>query len=139
MNDLPVRSPASKVAGIVHFGRMLDKIKAHAHQQLPDDYVRNLGKGFDARCVAFLQVEYGRLIARVAEGGSDEQILEWCFRNGREPKFDEIHIWNEFMRKCGWNDDITETLAKRKKEGGFAERSDLETMFQFIDADEGRP
>jgi len=42
------------------------------------------------------------------------------------------------MRKRGWNDEISETLTRRKKEGGLAERADIETMFQFIDADEGR-
>ena len=49
-----------------------------------------------------------------------------------------MHFWNEFMRKCGWNDEISETLIRRKKEGGLADRADIETMFQFIDADEGR-
>lgn len=122
----------------MYFGRMLDKIKAHAKGQLPADYVPNLGKGFDARCTAFLNVDYEQIIDRLAEGGTDEEMLEWCFRSGRQPAADEIHIWNEFMRKCGWNDDITETLTRRKKEGGFAERSDIQTMFEFIDADEGR-
>ena len=42
------------------------------------------------------------------------------------------------MRKLGWNDEVTETLKRRKKEGGFEDRSDIQTMFQFIDADEGR-
>ncbi len=43
------------------------------------------------------------------------------------------------MRKCGWDDDIRETLIRRKAESGLAERSDIRTMFEFIDADEGRP
>lgn len=131
-----LRSPASKVGGIVHFGRMLDKIKAHAQGQLPADYVSNLAKGFDDRCAAFLHVEYQEVVDRVSQGGSDDEVLEWCFATGRRPNADEIHIWNEFMRKCGWNDDITETLDRRKKERGFAERSEIETMFQFIAADE---
>jgi hypothetical protein len=29
-------------------------------------------------------------------------------------------------------------LKRRKKEGDLEDRSDIETMFQFIDADEGR-
>ncbi|MGZ5504339.1 MAG: DUF5069 domain-containing protein, partial [Chthoniobacterales bacterium] len=46
MSRLPVRSPASKVGGLVYFGRMLDKIRAHGNTELPADYQANLGKGF---------------------------------------------------------------------------------------------
>ena len=42
------------------------------------------------------------------------------------------------MRKRGWNDEITETLKRRKKEAGMTGRSEIETMFAFIDVDEGR-
>jgi gluconokinase len=138
MNDLPIRSPAAKVGGIVYFGRMLDKIKANAKGVLPADYTANLGRKFDDYCVAFLRVDYAQLVERVAQGGSDEEILDWCFARGRRPADHEIHIWNEFMRKRGWNDEVSETLAQRKKEAGIAARSEIRTMFEFIDADEGR-
>ena len=42
------------------------------------------------------------------------------------------------MRKRGWNDEISETLVRRKKEAGMAGRSEIVTMFTFVDADEGR-
>ena len=42
------------------------------------------------------------------------------------------------MRKRGWNDEITETLKRRKKEAGLAGRPEIDTMFAFIDVDEGR-
>jgi hypothetical protein len=42
------------------------------------------------------------------------------------------------MRKRGWNDEITEILKRRKNEAGMAGRSEIDTMFAFIDADEGR-
>ncbi|MGI9088339.1 MAG: DUF5069 domain-containing protein [Chthoniobacterales bacterium] len=138
MSALPIRSPFAKVHGIFHFGRMLDKIKVHAHGQLPNEYVPNLGRGFDGRCVAFLKIAYPTLVERVGEEGSDEEILQWCFAQGRKPAEDEIHVWNEFMRKCGWNDGITETLDRRKKEASMSERAEIRTMFEFIDADEGR-
>ena len=138
MKDFPVRSPMEKVGGLVYFGRMLDKIRAHARGELPEEYQPNLGKGFDSKCVDFLRIDYATLAERVEEGGSDEEILAWCFERGRKPNEREMHFWNEFMRKCGWNDEIFETLIRRKKEGGLADRADIETMFQFIDADEGR-
>jgi hypothetical protein len=138
MSSLGIRSPFSKVGGLVHFARMLDKIRAHAKEQLNQDYQANLGKGFDERCVRFLRVDYDRLVERVKQGGTDEEILHWCFSVGRQPSEDEIYVWNEFMRKRGWNDEVSETLKRRKKEAGMAGRSEIETMFSFIDADEGR-
>ena len=117
---------------------MLDKIRAHAKGELPEEYQANLGRGFDASCIRFLRVNYDQLVDRVKEGGSDEEILHWCFNAGRRPPDDEIYVWNEFMRKRGWNDEISETLKRRKKESGMAGRSEIETMFAYIDADEGR-
>jgi Domain of unknown function (DUF5069) len=134
-----LRSPSATVGGIVYFGRMLDKIRLQAKGELPVDYQPNLGKGFDEFCVNFLDVNYDELVEQVKENGSDEDILAWCFKKGGPPSDDEIFVWNEFMRKRGWNDDITETLARRKRESGISERGEIETMFAFIDADEGRP
>ncbi len=71
---------------------MLDKIKANAGGMLPAEYVPNLGRGFDARCTAFLRVNYAELVELVAQGERDEAILQWCFANGRRPQDDEIHI-----------------------------------------------
>ncbi len=138
MTSLGLRSPFIKVAGFVYFARMLDKIRQHAKNELPEDYQANLGKGFDGNCVHFLRVDYNDLADRVKQSGTDEEILQWCFENGRRPSDEEIYIWNEFMRKRGWNDEVSETLKRRKKEAGMAGRSEIETMFAFIDADEGR-
>ena len=138
MKEFPVRSPAGKIGGLVHFGRMLDKIRLHAHGELPEDYQSNLGKGFDAKCCAFLHLNYGEVAERVKQGASDAEMLEWAFTAGRRPSDDEITMWNEFMRKFGWRDHAAEILARRKREAGMEDRAEIETMFQFIDADEGR-
>jgi hypothetical protein len=138
MSEFPVRSPAEKIAGLVYFGRMLDKIRLHARGELPEDYQPNLGKGFDAKCCAFLHLDYGDLVERVRQGATDDELLEWAFTAGRRPSEDEITMWNEFMRKFGWRDHAAEILARRKREARMENRAEIETMFQFIDADEGR-
>ncbi|MEY2479459.1 MAG: hypothetical protein QOI04_386 [Verrucomicrobiota bacterium] len=138
MRDLGVRSPSVKTGGIVYFARMLDKIRQHAKGQLPAEYQQNLGRGFDEFCTKFLAVNYHDVVEQVAKGASDQEILQWCFGSGRQPSEDEIYVWNEFMRKRGWNDEISDVLKRRKKEAGMAGRSEIETMFAFIDADEGR-
>ena len=138
MSQLSIRSPFVKTGGLVYFARMLDKIRVHAKGDLLPEYQANLGRGFDGDCTTFLNVDYAQLVGRVAEGGTDDDILQWCFENGRRPTEREVFIWNEFMRKRGWNDEISETLDRRKKESGMAGRSEIKTMFAFIDADEGR-
>ena len=117
---------------------MLDKIRLHAGGKLPSDYHANLGKGFDEKCVKLLQVDYDELVQHVKKGGTDEAILDWCFSVGRKPTEDDIYVWNEFMRKRGWNDEVSEMVVRRKVEAGMTDRSDVQTSFQFIDADEGR-
>jgi len=138
MKEFPVRSPAEKVGGLVHFGRMLDKIRLHARGELPEDYQANLGKKFDRKVCAFLHLDYGEVARRVNEGATDAEMIEWALTAGRRPTDDEITMWNEFMRKIGWRDHAAEILARRKREAGMENRAEIETMFQFIDADEGR-
>jgi hypothetical protein len=136
--QLSLRSPSEKVGGLFYFARMLDKIRLYARGELPPDYHANLGKGFDEKCVRFLRIDYDQLVQRVKHGGTDEEILKWCFTSGRQPSEDDIYVWNEFMRKRGWNDEVSEIVERRKAEAGMNDRSDIQTSFQFIDADEGR-
>ena len=108
-----MRSPSEKVGGLFYFGRMLDKIRLHARRELPSDYHANLGKGFDEKCVKFLRVDYNQLVERVKQGGTDEEILEWCFTAGRHPSEDDIYVWNEFMREVlGIGETIAEPASR---------------------------
>jgi len=138
MATVALRSPSEKMGGLFYFGRMLDKIRLHAKGELPPDYHANLGKGFDEKCANFLRINYDQLVERVKRGGMDEEILQWCLENGRRPDKTDVYVWNEFMRKRGWNDEVSQILKRRKTEAGMTDRSDIQTSFQFIDADEGR-
>jgi gluconokinase len=133
-----LRSSFEKVGGIVYFGRMLDKIRLHAAGALPAGY--NVGTAvwtwFDSRCTRFLAVDYGALAERVLAGGTDEEVLAWCFENGRRPSEEDIEIWNEFMTKRGWRDSSSAALAEAKRLRGFAQRDDIQTAFEFHVADE---
>lgn len=138
MRDFHLRSPCDKVGGLFYFGRMLDQIRAYATGQLPPKYQASLGKGFDEKCVSFLRVKYDQIVAWVNAGMTDAEILQSCFAMGHRPSEDEVFMWNEFMRKRGWHDEASEMLKRRKREEGMTARSEIETMFQFLDADEGR-
>ena len=74
----------------------------------------------------------------MAEGGSDEEILEWCFENGRRLDKGDVEIWNGFISKLGWNDFASGHLAKLKTEAGLGDRDDIQTLGQLFDVEEGR-
>jgi hypothetical protein len=138
MKVLGLRSPYDQVGGLYHFGRMLDKIRLHAAGQLPAEYHENLGGGFDGGVCRLLGVNYEALVAQVKEGGSDDALLQWCFEHGRKPAEHEITIFNEFLRKRGWNDTASERLAERVKTLGLQWVGKIHTFFDLIEADEGR-
>ena len=127
--------------GIVYFARMLDKIRQHSAGKLRADFHANLGTGFDGRCCRFLGVTYEALCERVPAGGSDDEILAWCFTNGRQPDDEQILVWNKFMLKRGWRDEddgSTQELESYKAGSGLAHRTDLVTFFDYYEVDEGR-
>ncbi|MBI4473747.1 MAG: DUF5069 domain-containing protein [Acidobacteria bacterium] len=138
MNIPGLRSPSDTTGGLVHFGRMLDKIKLHAAGKLPPDYHANLGKGFDGRVCRLLGVEYDDVIARLKLGGTDDEILQWCYQQGRQPPPGELDVFNSYLAKRGWRDDASDRLAERKKQAGWADRDDIQTFFDLIEADEVR-
>lgn len=134
-----LRSCYARVGRLVYFGRMLDKIRLHAAGQLPPDYRNNLGVGFDGRCCTFLKIGYADLVARVPQGGSDEEILAWCHERGGPRTDDECNVWNRFMMKLGWRDDRSAVLQQRVIEYGLAGKGlPIETFFDLNDYDEGR-
>lgn len=137
-----LRSPYDKVGRLVYFGRMLDKIRLHAAGRLPPEFVANLGESvprfFDARCCRFLGVPHTALAARTLQGGTDEEILAWAHAHGRVRDDEDCTTWNAFMTKLGWRDEATERVRIRAVEFGLA-GCGAETMFDLIEADEGRP
>jgi len=133
-----LRSPYEKTCGLVYFGRMLDKIRTLARGELAPEYIEDFEKDFDQKCAMFLGVSYELLVSYVHEGLSDQAILQSCLGMGHRRSEGEIHMWNEFMRKRGWNDELTETLQDQKKKRAMLSRSEIQTVFQFIDADSGR-
>lgn len=124
--------------GLVYFRRMLDKARLFAKGELREDLCGNLGSAMDAWTCDLLGVDYPSIVEKVRESMDDKSILAWCFANGKKPSDQEIRVWNAFMTKIGWRDFLSEKLALRKLESGFSDRDDIQTMFDYIDADEGR-
>ena len=139
--SFPIRSPRHLTGGIVIFARILDKIRLNAEGKLPAGYHVGIVPGnrtFDDRLCQFLGVDFDALSARTLEGGSDEEILEWCFRQGVKPSAEQIEVWNAFLTKRGWRDPATTGFEQAKIEAGLGDRSDILTFFDVMDAEEGR-
>jgi gluconokinase len=137
-----LRSPFDQVNGLVYFGRMLDKIRLAAAGKLPEGWQAMRGTvtnmTFDARCCRFLHIDYSALEGVTLKGDkSDEKLLAWAFAHGRKPSEEEIEVWNAFMTKRGWRDAGTQRLNERLAEIGLLPGT-VQTMFEFIDLDEGR-
>ena len=64
-----------------------------------------------------------------------DPVIAWA---GRELDAGDIYIWNEFLRKVGWNDPVSEILTRRKKESGLEALEDIQTMIEYFEYDEGR-
>src|SRR5204863_8905067 len=117
--------------GLIYFARMLDKIRLKARGELPPDYFTGVDEDptmFDARCTRFLGGNYDALVERTLRGGSDEEILEWCFDRGRRPSEEEIAIWNSSLSKRGWREAATCGLLSTKGRSGFGSRADVQTL-----------
>ena len=140
--SFPLRSPNATVGGIVVFGRILDKIRLFAAAgKLPDGY--HLGpiagaRTFDDRVCRFLGISFEALSLRTLDGGTDEEVLEWCFRHGNHPNEEQVEVWNTFMRKRGWRDSASAGLANQKADAGLAHRDDIQVFFDLMDVEEGR-
>ena len=137
MNSAPL-SAYQETLGMIYFARMLDKIRLNAAGDLREDFRDNLGTGLDGRCADFLRMDYADLAARVLVGGNDEEILRWCYEAGRELSDGDIFVWNQYLKKVGWNDRTSETLIRRKRESGLEGRDEIQTMVDYFDYDEGR-
>lgn len=140
--SFPLRSPRDRVRGIAVFGRILDKIRLNAKEgKLPEGYHLGLIPGsrtFDDRICKLLNVEFEALSERTLQGGTDEEILEWCFQTGRKPDIEHIEIFNGFMEKRGWRDVASNGLEQQKAEAGLGHRDDIVTFFELMDVEEGR-
>ncbi|BCU78811.1 DUF5069 domain-containing protein [Luteolibacter sp. LG18] len=133
----PIRSPRDMIGGISVFGRILDKIRLNAEGKLPEGYHIGVIPGkrtFDDRVCRLLGIEFEDLQKRTLEGGTYEEILDWCFDHGRKPDQEQIDVWNAFMRKRGWNDEAG--LVEAKQAAGFEDREDIQTFFDLMDAEE---
>ncbi|MBW7894864.1 MAG: DUF5069 domain-containing protein [Opitutaceae bacterium] len=128
MSQTP-RSPYETIGGLTYLGRCIDKIRLKQAGQLHPDFHELMGKGYDARIMGYLELDYGKFAEFVRTGATDGQCWDYCVRHGR--KMNDLLV-------LIWNDSATELLEKFKAASGLAGRDDLLTLFEYWEVDEGR-
>src|ERR1051325_4047449 len=115
------KGPKEMTKGMMYFPRMLDKIRLHGRGELAEEYHSHLGgpKTADGACTNLLRINYAVPRQRVLNGGTDEEILDWCYTNGRRLNEGDLVVWNAFVSKLGWNDFASSTLEEAKQELGI--------------------
>ena len=137
-NYTPPASPNDEVSGYVYFARLCSKIRLSQSGKLDPEFNTNMGKGMDLWTCQLLDVEYDALRDVVIAGATDQQALEWCWQNGSQPSQHELDWWNSYMRNRCFRDDLSDILVSRKQQSGWQDRDDIQTMFDYLDADDGR-
>jgi len=127
-----------ELGGIVYLPRLLDKVRLRHAGTLHPDLHGNLGLGMDLWTCQFLGVDYHDLKAQVLAGASNEDVLAWARENGlTRPDFERAWF-TAYLTKRGFQDDMSERLAQRKKETPKTDRDDIQTFMDYIEVDEGR-
>jgi gluconokinase len=141
MSARPPCSDYIETGGVVFFARMLDKLRLKEQGFLPAEYNYAgcpVYDCFDGYFCRFFGIDAAQLVERVRAGGSNEEILEWCFERYGRADEERIKVWNDFVLKRGWRDGSSAELEEVKRASGFGERSDVQTWVDFHDVDEGR-
>ncbi len=132
------RSPRETMAGWVYLPRFIDKIRLNLAGKLHADYQENFTKGFDAAWLEAAGVSAEKFIAVVKNSVTDGQVADWLGKNANKTDADKKKF-NDFILNRGRDgDDVKARLKMRKEQAGFANRDDIQTFVDFIDADEKR-
>ncbi|HSU52613.1 MAG TPA: DUF5069 domain-containing protein [Candidatus Dormibacteraeota bacterium] len=133
------RSPRETMAGWMHLPRFIDKVRLHLAGKLHEDYQPNFCKGFDGLWLERAGVSADQFIDVVRGSLCDGQVCDWVLKNVKKSEADKA-AHRERMLNYPKKDDaeMQARLKLRKEQAGLANRDDLQTFIDYIDADEGR-
>ncbi|HET6370457.1 MAG TPA: DUF5069 domain-containing protein [Nitrospiria bacterium] len=136
-----MRSPREALGGFILLPRLIDKVRLHAREELPPEYVGNLlkpGRTLDGWFLSFTETDGEGLKAAILAARTDEEVLAWIEENGRSRSAEEKKAWAAWLEKYRPDPD---SLRRRKElYPELATRADLSFLnpLDLIDMDEGR-
>jgi hypothetical protein len=129
------RSPNAKLAGVVMLARTTDKARAH-NADTPGPY--HFGCGMDRHVLSFLGSEPDAFAKTVADLRDDAKIEAWARQRLADKKPTEIETFNaEFAQDTPEPGGDGEKFFRSEQER--LGRNDVQTWFEILDLDEGRP
>lgn len=137
------RSPREKVGGMVHLGRLFDKIRMR-NKGLIQDY-NYLTTGFDKYLLEYLGLKGEAMERRVLQGGTDDELLAWVKTHGKPLSEAEIRLWNAKILTGEPKDDAAKERYRARLLDIAAKRGvpldslpKVTTWVDAIELDEGR-
>jgi hypothetical protein len=133
------RSPRETMAGWMYLPRFVDKVRLHLAGKLPADYQANFCKGFDGRWLEAAGVKAEDFIEVVRRTITDGEVCDWVMKNVKKPESEKTAHGDRILNHPRKDDaESLERLKTRKQESGLANRDDIQTFVDYIDADEKR-
>ena len=129
----PPRSPKMILGGYVILGRTLDKCRALLADKI-DGY--HFDCPLDNMLFGWKRISGKDFKAAVAEGKSDEEMVEWVDHHGRTKTEAEKEQWGEEMGKASlYNDpDKREFFVTETRKLGL--NPETTTLFDWLEADD---
>ena len=127
------------MAGWAYLPRFVDKIRLHLAGKLHADYQDNFTKGFDGKWLKAAGLTADQFIAVVKATVTDGEVCDWVRLNVKASAADQAAFREHLLNHGRENDEaLRARLKMRKEQAGFAQRDDIQTFADFIDADEKR-
>lgn len=134
-----LRSPRETMCGWAHLPRYIDKIRLHLAGKLPPDYAELFGDQSDRRWLEAAGVTHEQLIEVVRGTLTDGQVYDWVRTHVRRTDEEKARAADAILRYPLPGDDAgQERFERRKREYGLADRAEVQTRADLIDADEDR-
>jgi len=140
MNELIYpRSPRETMNGWMHLPRYVDKIRLHLAGKLHSDYQNNFSKGFDGMWLAAAGVTHEQFVAVVKSSITDGEVCDWVRQNVRRTADEKAaHQQDMYSRPNPSDAAAMARFSQRKEQAGLAQRDEVKTFVDLIDADEKR-
>jgi len=134
LTQRPPRSPRIRLGGFAILPRLLDKARAHLAGKA-GEYIFN--SGLDKRFFAFVKVDAEALLAQLAAGKGDGEILAWIIETaGYKPGDWEIAQWSAFQEARTATSVKAREHAAKQLATLAPNRADVITGFDFLDLDD---
>jgi len=142
LTQRPPRSPRVRLGGFVILPRLLDKGRAKVWGKA-GEYIFN--SSLDRRFFSFVKVDADALLAELANGAVDGEVLAWIAgHGGYQPGEWEIVQWSGFQESRTAASLKAREHATKQLAALAPLRTDVVTAFDFLDLDDhvtfgGRP